>query len=220
MTSVHALALSLTVGILALSGCDQKGAESLAVGGDGILPVEYELTSNNFQKWRQAQAFLEAEPEYATLQAPTERVDLRRPTPESIQRVTTQLEEKPRVRTAIERTGLSVKDYVLATIALNQASLPGAALRRDGAPAFSLAAADRAEVLHVRRSSRVNFLDDRGSNRDSDEGDSDAGDANTGDSDRNTDNRNNVKGDRDSDGEKKRSGKDSDRGSNNNKDSR
>jgi hypothetical protein len=78
-------------------------------------PVSFRLTESNYAQWEQAQAFLDAVPRSA-LASPAG-------TPGSaIDRAVETLEASPRARTAIERTGLSVRDFVLETVALAQAA--------------------------------------------------------------------------------------------------
>lgn len=77
-------------------------------------PIDFRLTDENYEQWERAQRFLDALPRSAF------------PTPSSeggnpIDNAVATLESSPRARTAIERTGLSVRDFVLETIALAQA---------------------------------------------------------------------------------------------------
>ena len=78
-------------------------------------PVNFRITEANYSQWEQAQRFLEAVP----------RSDFASPSGargNAIDRAVATLEASPRARTAIERTGLSVRDFVLETVALAQAS--------------------------------------------------------------------------------------------------
>ncbi len=78
-------------------------------------PVSFRLTEANYSQWEQAQRFLDAVPSSAfTSSAGTGG--------NPIDRAVATLEASPRARTAIERTGLSVRDFVLETIALAQAT--------------------------------------------------------------------------------------------------
>ena len=77
-------------------------------------PVDFRLTEANYAQWEQAQRFLDAVPRSALASASGA-------TGNAIDRAVQTLEASPRARTAIERTGLSVKDFVLETIALAQA---------------------------------------------------------------------------------------------------
>ena len=77
--------------------------------------VDFRLTEDNFARWEEAQSNLE---------------DLARSAIQSgaasgrnaVDRAVTRLESSPRARRAIEGSGLSVRDFVLETIALAQAS--------------------------------------------------------------------------------------------------
>jgi hypothetical protein len=77
--------------------------------------VSFRLTDDNFARWEEAQSNLE---------------DLSRSAIQSgvssgrsaIDRAVSRLESSPRARRAIERAGLSVRDFVLETIALAQAA--------------------------------------------------------------------------------------------------
>jgi hypothetical protein len=78
-------------------------------------PVNFILNEDNFAKWQDAQRYLEALPRSAV---PSEGGSGRT----AVDRAVSRLESSPRARTAIERTGLSVRDFVLETIALAQAA--------------------------------------------------------------------------------------------------
>jgi hypothetical protein len=79
------------------------------------IPVDFRLTDANYSQWEQAQRFLDALPRSAFTGAPSASGN-------PIDNAVATLESSPRARTAIERTGLSVKDFVLETIALAQAA--------------------------------------------------------------------------------------------------
>src|SRR4051794_7898178 len=83
------------------------------------IPVDYRLTDANYSQWEQAQRFLDALPRSAFAAAPSASGN-------AIDRAVATLEASPRARTAIERTGLSVRDFVLETVALAQATEAGA----------------------------------------------------------------------------------------------
>ncbi|HYU52717.1 MAG TPA: hypothetical protein VEK37_07215 [Gemmatimonadaceae bacterium] len=78
-------------------------------------PVDFRLTDANYAQWELAQQYLDALPRSA-LPAPSNGGG------SAIDRAVARLESSPRARTAIERTGLSVRDFVLETIALAQAT--------------------------------------------------------------------------------------------------
>lgn len=77
-------------------------------------PVDFRLTDENYEQWERAQRFLDALPRSAFPAPPSGGGN-------PIDNAVATLESSPRARTAIERTGLSVRDFVLETIALAQA---------------------------------------------------------------------------------------------------
>jgi uncharacterized protein (DUF1778 family) len=78
-------------------------------------PVDFRLTEDNFAEWEAAQRNLDALPRSAL---PSGGSSAGNPIDRAVER----LESSPRGRTAIERTGLTVRDFVLETIALAQAT--------------------------------------------------------------------------------------------------
>jgi hypothetical protein len=78
-------------------------------------PVDFRLTEENFVAWEAAQRNLDALPKSALPSAGSAAGN-------PIDRAVERLESSPRARTAIERTGLTVRDFVLETIALAQAT--------------------------------------------------------------------------------------------------
>jgi hypothetical protein len=77
--------------------------------------VDFRLTEDNFARWEAAQSNLEELPRSAIQSGVSSGRS-------AVDRAVTRLESSPRARRAIERTGLSVRDFVLETIALAQAS--------------------------------------------------------------------------------------------------
>jgi hypothetical protein len=77
--------------------------------------VDFLLTDDNFARWEEAQSNLEELPRAAIQSGSASGRN-------AVDRAVTRLESSPRARRAIERTGLSVRDFVLETIALAQAS--------------------------------------------------------------------------------------------------
>jgi hypothetical protein len=114
--------------LLALAGCKKASRSSSDNQVASLLfdvsspaarealatPVDFRLTDANYAQWEQAQRFLDALPRSAFAAAPSARGN-------PIDNAVATLESSPRARTAIERTGLSVKDFVLETVALAQA---------------------------------------------------------------------------------------------------
>ena len=80
------------------------------------IQVDYRLTDENFAKWEIAQRNLDRLPRSAF---PTRSSGARG---NVIDRAVARLESSPRARTTIEATGLTVRDFVLQTIALAQAT--------------------------------------------------------------------------------------------------
>ena len=80
--------------------------------------VSFRLTDANYAQWEQAQRFLDALPRSAFVSASGTSGN-------AIDRAVVTLEASPRARTAIERTGLTVRDFVLETVALAQAAEAG-----------------------------------------------------------------------------------------------
>ena len=78
-------------------------------------PISFRITEANYAQWEQAQRFLDALPRSALAGASGVSGNV-------IDRAVARLESSPRARTAIERTGLSVQDFVLETLALAQAA--------------------------------------------------------------------------------------------------
>ena len=80
------------------------------------IEVDYRLTDSNFAKWEIAQRNLDRLPRSAF---PAEN---RGGSGNVIDRAVARLESSPRARTTIEATGLTVRDFVLQTVALAQAT--------------------------------------------------------------------------------------------------
>jgi hypothetical protein len=77
--------------------------------------VDFRLTDDNFARWAEAQSNLDDLPRSAIpSSAPFGR--------NAIDRAVARLESSPRARQAIESAGLSVRDFVLETVALAQAA--------------------------------------------------------------------------------------------------
>jgi hypothetical protein len=122
-------ALLLMVLLLPLGGCKREPREATDALGSSLLfdnaspevrealasPVDFRINDDNFARWEEAQSNLEGLPRSAL---PTK-------SPaggNAVDRAVARLESSPYTRTAIERTGLSVKEFVLETIALAQAT--------------------------------------------------------------------------------------------------
>ena len=141
-------------GLSADSAAGLVSADSATVGAV-FHGVKYPLTSQNYRKWLVAQAALDSIPEPAEMP----RVDLRDPTDDDIETTVKSLEDQDAARRAIERAGLSVKDFVLTSVALGQAlNLAG----RTAAPVQNVAFVDsnRVEIERVRAVRRFHVVDD------------------------------------------------------------
>lgn len=115
--------------VLPAAGCKREAPKMAEAPGSSLIfdntspdarealasPVDFRIDEDNFARWEKAQRNLEALPRSAL---PTTAQDGRN----AVDRAVARLEASPYTRTAIERTGLSVKDFVLETIALAQAT--------------------------------------------------------------------------------------------------
>jgi len=105
---------------LALAGCKKNSATSSDKEVTSLLfdtsspavrealatAVDYRITEENYAQWERAQGFLDALPRSAFASAEGTSGD-------PVDRAVATLESSPRARTAIERTGLSVRDFAL-----------------------------------------------------------------------------------------------------------
>jgi hypothetical protein len=112
----------------------RAGGDVMLVDG-GRLP--YEITSERYRQWETARRALRAARISLSM-----RLDPLRVTEADIQRAVSFFERNGRARRAIEGTGMSVRDYVLTTLALEQqmavASGRWAARDRPRAPSVSV----------------------------------------------------------------------------------
>jgi hypothetical protein len=114
---------------LLVGGCKREPPSATATLGSSLIfdngspevrealasPVDFRINDDNFGRWEEAQSNLEALPRSALpAQSP--------PGGNVLDRAVARLESSPYTRTAIERTGLSVREFVLETIALAQAT--------------------------------------------------------------------------------------------------
>ena len=90
----------------------RDGGDVMLVGG-GRLP--YEITSDRYRRWEAARAALRAQKVSFALQ-----LDPLRVSEADIQRAVSFFERNAKARRAVEGAGLSVRDYVLTTIAVEQ----------------------------------------------------------------------------------------------------
>src|SRR5438128_1567658 len=110
--------------VAGLLGCKRKDsasddagflANASAEAKDALsAPVDFQLNEDNFAKWEIAERNLDAVPASEFAAAPVQGGS-------AVDRAVTRLESSPRARRAIEAAGLSVRDFVLETVALAQA---------------------------------------------------------------------------------------------------
>lgn len=153
-------------------------ATGTLVPNDGsVRAVDYMLTSDRYRNWTRAQRDLDALP----VQTASNRLRVSSASDTDVERLVQQLESDPAARRAIEPSGLSVRDYVLTTLALAQAmdaTENGARTRLTGVPRENLDiyTTNRDDFRRLRRDSKYRVVDDGDSDRDSDrkgDGDSD-----------------------------------------------
>lgn len=116
--SISALVIGLTLPLMAAKcGSDRTEFVGGEVVGDSVAfrALNYQLTSDNYRLWRQAQRALDSVNVDARI-----RIDSHRLTEDDVDRVVKELETDESARTAIESVGMSARDYVLTTIALAQ----------------------------------------------------------------------------------------------------
>jgi hypothetical protein len=118
----HFAAIPLALATL-VGACGGGGSQSdtSAAGGDaGPIEVDalsYEVTPDRYRRWLAAQRSLDA---IQDLPAPP-TLDPSRFTQADVDRAVRYLESDPRARAALARAGVSARDYVLTTLALDQA---------------------------------------------------------------------------------------------------
>ena len=132
--------------------------------------VNQPLNPDNFRKVVVAQQALDT----VKLRADLPRVSLANPTDAQIERTVIALEAEPAARVAIERSGLSVRDFVLTSLALAQ-GLNFPARARTLLPPENVTFLDRnrTDVDRVRIERRVRVFDDDVRARDDDEDEDD-----------------------------------------------
>lgn len=121
--------LAATWGLLSAASCSRDDDAPVADSAAGLVAidtalgevafrdVDYRLTSDNFTKFQVAQERIDALPEPPVVQ----RIDLRAPREDDVVVVVRQLETNEPARLAIVNSGLSVRDFVLTSLALGQA---------------------------------------------------------------------------------------------------
>jgi hypothetical protein len=128
---IAAIPVVLAALVGACGGGRSEGDTSAAAGDAGGIEVDalnYEVTQDRYQRWLAAQSALDAIqglPEPPTL-------DPSRFTEADVDRAVQYLESDARARAALSRAGVSARDYVLTTLALDQALVASAASRSTG----------------------------------------------------------------------------------------
>jgi hypothetical protein len=123
MRPAHALLL-----FAAILGCDREGEDLRrsdgsvfsSSGGEVLLSdggrLEFGITSDKYKRWDRAQEGIphDVAERFGTLLRP------RSPTERSIESAIGYLQRQPAARSAIERAGMTVREFVLMTVALEQ----------------------------------------------------------------------------------------------------
>ena len=167
------LPMSLVV-IATAALCDrsQTGrSDGIPLSANSFLPVDYELTSELYRKWLVAQENLDRDVGRTDPVLTSSRISVIQPTPERIDAVVSRLERSDRTRRAIESAGLSVRDYVLTTVAMYQALQPPGRITvaqlRPGN--VEIVSRNRAEIVRIRNASQFQIAaDDRDTDEDDD----------------------------------------------------
>lgn len=103
--------------VVACGNGDRGGTAGGDAGATEIGALNYEVTPDRYQRWVGAQQALDAIPD---LPAPP-KIDPVRLDEDAVRRAVEYLEKDPRARAALARAGISARDYVLTTVALDQA---------------------------------------------------------------------------------------------------
>ncbi|MBA3645094.1 MAG: hypothetical protein H0W63_02840 [Gemmatimonadaceae bacterium] len=111
----------LAAGVVGCKGKDSASADAGFLANASVeakdalaSPVDFQLTEDNFAKWEIAERNLDGVPPGEFSSAPAQAGS-------AVDRAVARLESSPRARRAIEGAGLSVRDFVLETVALAQA---------------------------------------------------------------------------------------------------
>jgi len=97
-------------------------ADSEEGGVQGLLSLNYEITSDVFKKWKSAQLSLDRVLGKAQSRTLKTAILRERPTREAIERSVARIEANARAKRAITDAGMSPRHYVVATVALFQAT--------------------------------------------------------------------------------------------------
>lgn len=160
---------AVLVVLLAAAGCDRDGTDDRLIGTNTFL-VDEQITSEKYSKWAQAQQNLDRTATDADIISAKDRLGIRRATRGAVDSAVARLEQNERTRAAIESAGLSVRDYVVTSLALSQAFVASNPTRRTpvrGIPPANvdLITGHRSDFERF-RSSRFRVVDDRDTDSD------------------------------------------------------
>lgn len=119
----RALCGALIVVVTACGGGERGGTAAGDAAEAEVAALDYEVTPDRYQRWVGAQQALDAIP---GLPAPP-KIDPMRLDEQAIRRAVEYLEGDARARAALARAGISARDYVLTTVALDQALVAASA---------------------------------------------------------------------------------------------
>lgn len=143
---------------LACTDSDERRAEQALLTADseeggvqGLLSLNYEITSDVFKKWKSAQLGLDRALGRIQARSLKSAILGSRPTRESIERSVARIERNAAAKRAVEAAGMTPRHYVVATVALFQATrgvdpLTGEAFRGVPARNIEFATQNRAEI--------------------------------------------------------------------------
>jgi hypothetical protein len=143
---------------LACADSDERRAEQALLTADseeggvqGLLSLNYEITSDVFKKWKSAQLGLDRALGRSQARSLKSAILGSRPTRESIERSVARIEGNAAAKRAVEAAGMTPRHYVVATVALFQATrgvdpLTGEAFRGVPARNVEFATENRAEI--------------------------------------------------------------------------
>jgi hypothetical protein len=119
--------------VAACGGENQRGTAGGDTAAGDVAALNYEVTPDRYRRWVAAQQALDAIPEMPAPPA----IDPMRLDETQVRRAVEYLEGNAQARAALARAGVSARDYVLTTVALDQALVTASAR-----PAPSQGAAD------------------------------------------------------------------------------
>lgn len=175
--------------LLSGTACDRDRASDRLIGTNTFL-VDEQITSEKYAKWVQAQQNLDRTATDADMVSAQDRLGIRRATRGAVDSAVARLEQNERTREAIESAGLSVRDYVVTSLALSQAfvaSNPDGRASVAGIPSgnLELIRANRGDFERHRNAARFRVVDDRDTDSDRRDADTDTDRKRDRDTDRN-----------------------------------